>query len=99
MTHASHVFPVWAMLCGISTPRKNFLGNKGQGRRGSPQELSDVLDLTEPRAPPEEAVPWTSGLWGVRGMGGTWPLVPVCHWVKVCPGHNVSFLHTCAWIP
>lgn len=74
MTHASHVFPVWAMLCGISTPRKNFLGNKGQGRRGSPQELSDVLDLTEPRAPPRGSC--TLDLRAVGGQGDGRDLAP-----------------------
>lgn len=73
MTHASHVFPVWAMLCGISTPRMNFLGNKGQGRRGSPQELSDVLDLTEPRAPPRKLYPGPQGCGGSGGWEGLGP--------------------------
>ena len=80
------------MLYGASVQRMLFLGGARPGVPGpgqwAGQELSSVLDLIESRAP-EKLYPGLS--LGIRGEGGggegTCPLVPVCCWVKFCPGY------------
>lgn len=52
------------------------------------QELSTVLDLIESRAPEKLCPGLSLGIQGEgRGGEGTCPLVPVCCWVKFCPGY------------